>query len=220
VTLCDGGGTCLPSTTFGWQSGTNTPTVITNPSNLDGSLATYRPYAADFNGDGFADILWDKGGSATSPSSTGTRVLWTSNGTGGFTVTTNVASKDGTLSGYTPVIADFDRDGRPDILWYQINSSGVSTGCCWGYWMNTGAGSFTVVSPVEASVPTSTRAAIADVDGDGRSEITWIKTKSATVWIPKADDTVSSVSLNPVVHGRVGADAMCMPGFWTTTATD
>ena len=109
--LCTGASVCLPATTFGWQSGTTTPTVVTNPGGQNGTLSGHRPYVGDFNGDGVTDIMWDKGGSSSIPSSTGTRVLWTGTAAGSFTVTANFAGQDGTLSGYTPAIVDFNRDG-------------------------------------------------------------------------------------------------------------
>jgi hypothetical protein len=42
------------------------------------------------------------------------RVLWTSTGSGNFNVNTNFARQNGALSGYTPIVADFNRDGRAE----------------------------------------------------------------------------------------------------------
>jgi hypothetical protein len=83
---------------------------------------------ADFNGDGLPDILWVQetggspqqeqiGGSGTSGPSAPARVVWLSKADGSFTVITNFAGQDGTLTGYAPVIADFNGDGKADILW-------------------------------------------------------------------------------------------------------
>ncbi len=144
VTLCDGAGSaCLPATTFAWQSGTTATTTITNIAGQNGTLSGYRPYVADFNGDGLADIMWDAE-SQTPATSTGTRVLWTGTGGGDFTVTSNFAGQDGQLSGYVPVIADFNRDGRPDVWWYAADLNG-STGAT-KQWMSTSSGSYTVAT--------------------------------------------------------------------------
>jgi hypothetical protein len=118
VTLCDGSGNCLPATTFAWQNGTITPTVISNVAGQSGALAGSRPYFGDFNGDGLPDIMWDaEGGNpgGNPNTSNGTRVLWTNAGGGSFSVNGNFANQNGTLAGYMPIIGDFNRDGRADI---------------------------------------------------------------------------------------------------------
>jgi hypothetical protein len=177
ITLCDGGGTCLPATTFGWQHGTMAVTTTPNVAGQNNTLSGYRPYAADFNGDGITDILWDAE-NQTPSTSTGTRVLWTGTGNGGFTVSGNFAGQDGQLSGYTPVIADFNRDGRPDIWWYQANSSG-STGPT-TQWMSSNSGTYTVVAG--AGAPAQNANLLAEFDGDGRGDMWWFKTNVLTTW--------------------------------------
>lgn len=146
VTLCDGAGACLPATTFGWQNGSITPTVVSNPGGQNGTLAGYRPYIADFNGDGVADIMWDsqpKPGSGQTDlrTTTGTRVLWTSTGGGNFAMDGNLAGQNGTLANYYALVGDFNRDGRADVLW---SSFGTSTSLT--QWLSTPSGGFDVYS--------------------------------------------------------------------------
>jgi hypothetical protein len=102
----------------------------TNLGGKDGTLTGYRAYLADFNGDGLPDILWvqETGGTTaeslertgtpgTSGPSAPSRVLWLGKGDGTFTEITNFANLDGQLAGYVPIIADFNGDGKADILW-------------------------------------------------------------------------------------------------------
>ena len=141
VTLCDGSGAnCLPATTFTWQNGTTNVSVTSNVASQNGTLAGYRPYVGDFNGDGIADVMWDAE-YASWPISSGTRVLWTGTGTS-FTVTSNFAGRNGQLFGYTPMIADFNRDGRSDVWWYSGGVDG--TALATSQWFSTSSGTFTV----------------------------------------------------------------------------
>ena len=86
------------------------------------------------------------------PSSTS--VLWTATGGGGFSVNGNFAGLNGQLSGYSPVVADFNRDGRTDVWWYIPDgvTAGGST-----QWMSTSSGTFTVAAG--PPVPTGSRPA-------------------------------------------------------------
>lgn len=213
VTLCDGAGsTCLPATTFTWQSGTATAT--TNVASANGTLSGYRPYVGDFNGDGIADVMWDAE-NLTPSTSTGTRVLWTGTG-GNFTSTSNFAGQNGQLSGYAPVIADYNRDGRSDVWWYAANGGG-STGAN-TRWFSTSSGSFTV-----AAGPTVNGAVVgspSDLDGDGRADMTWTTTNFMRMWISNANGTSpnlpTSMAAPPILGG---AGAAFMPAGWTSTAT-
>jgi hypothetical protein len=189
VTLCDGAGAaCLPATTFAWQSGGTAFTVTSNAGGQNGTLAGYRPYAGDFNGDGLTDILWDAE-NATMTMSTGTRVLWTANGSGGFSVTSNFAGQNGQLSDYYPVIGDFNRDGKSDVWWYQMyygtGASGPTT-----RWSSTPTGSYTVTPGPSATFQAN--AFLMDVNADGRADLAWYIGNSLTVWQSNADGSVTT----------------------------
>jgi hypothetical protein len=194
VTLCDGGSTCLPATTFGWLNGTTTPSVISNPASRNSNLSGYRAYVGDFNGDGMADILWDAEANQASPSSTGTRELWTATGSGNFTVTSNVASENGQLSGYAPVVVDFNRDGKTDLWWYQVNSSGLATGPT-SLWLGTGTATFSVSAGPSVSANNNLES-LGDLNGDGRTDSVWESGHVVTTAITQPNGTLAVNSLN------------------------
>ncbi len=181
VTLCGAGNSCLPATTFAWQDGTTTPTVTTNVAGMDGRMGHMTPYVADFNGDGLGDILWDAETSTAPISSTGWRVLWTNTGNGNFSVTGNVAGQNGTLSGYLPLIGDYNRDGRADIWWYKIDGSGNVAGPT-SRWTSTVSGGFTVATgpmlPVSWSNDENTTStkALGDLNADSRTDLALLNT--------------------------------------------
>jgi len=186
VTLCGGDGTCLQPTTFTWQNGSTTPTVINNVGNQNGELTSARPYLGNFTGSGLTSVMWDLSNNATTPISDGTRELWSFDNyninNNQINVTTNFAGQNGTLSGYVPIVADFNRDGRSDVWWYAANlaangltpvASGPTT-----TWFSSGDGTYAVASG--PSVPTSFNflspqlLAADDINGDGRTDLYWI----------------------------------------------
>jgi hypothetical protein len=191
VTLCGGDGSCLPATTFTWQNGTTTPTVISNVAGADNSLAGSRPYLGDFNGTGRTAILWDNGGDPFLPYSTGTRVLWSFSGSNAnfiATSTANFAGQDNTLVGYVPIVADFNRDGIADIWWYALtNDQGVVltyTSTALGpstVWLSNGNGTYAVnAGPTLPSHDLYEFLAGGDLDGDGRTDLMWIQRTGTT----------------------------------------
>jgi hypothetical protein len=63
-----------------WTSnGNGNFSEVSNVGGQDGTLIGYVPYVGDFNGDGKADVLWDSRSPGDSRS-TGTRVIWLSDG--------------------------------------------------------------------------------------------------------------------------------------------
>lgn len=207
VTLCGGDGTCLPPTTFAWQNGTATPTVINNIGSTNGTLAgatAARPYLANFTGSGLTSIMWDIGPSAAFPYSSGTRYLWSFDNNQ-FSVNTNFASQYGNVAGYVPIVADFNRDGRADVWWYpfaQGTYDGVSYTAAGSTptvtWLSTGDGG-TYATGTGAAPPHAVPSqvlTITDLDGDGRADIFWITETGDQVEGPSFADVFTWVSPN------------------------
>ncbi|MDF0584164.1 toxin TcdB middle/N-terminal domain-containing protein [Bradyrhizobium yuanmingense] len=180
ITQCDGSNVCLPPVSFTWQQGTTVQTVVSNVAGQNGTLSGSRPYVGDFSGDGSPDIVWDAQ-VQSQPSSTGVRVIWTNTGSGSFVASGNFAGQDGTLSGYAPVLGEFNRDGRSDILWYKTDPACLScatSSTATTKWISAPNGSFAV-----STAPSTTAAigpSVADANGDNRADVWWKRLQLAT----------------------------------------
>jgi hypothetical protein len=196
ITLCDGSNNCLPPTSFAWQNGTLTPTVIANVAGQNGTLAGSRPYLGDFNGDGRVDIMWNAEALAATAGSTGTRVLWTNAGAGNFAVNGNFAGQNGSVVGKVPIIGDFNRDGRTDIWWhFGLNIT---------KWMSSGP-SDVVVSPGPSRTSDGPLVLVADVNRDSRTDIAWNESGSLVVWKVNSDGSASVVTTPGAPGGDVSS---------------
>jgi len=206
VTLCDGGGNCLPSSKFTWQNGTVTPTVIANAAGQNGALAGWMPYIGDFNGDGLPDIMWDSenwdSSVPSATSSTGTRVLWTSVGAGSFAVTGNFAGQDGAATVSVPIIGDFNRDGRADVWW---RTAAKPTGVPTVRWTSQGSGGYSISSgpPIPTTPATAQLMSVTDINADSRSDLLWYAPtfQYLTLWWTNADGSIGSGSVSLPSNG-------------------
>lgn len=150
---------------------------IVNPASYTWTdYGGYVPVQGDFNGDGKADILWDyRPGSAQN--SQGLRKLWLS-ANPPATVITNVANQNNNLYGYLPLIADFNGDGKSDILWYHDVTPDVTP----QVWLSNGDGTFQIITnPLPGNaLPNNNngigiyRPVAGDFNGDGRLDLLWV----------------------------------------------
>jgi hypothetical protein len=195
-----------PNTRILWLSrGDGTFQRIDNVAGGDGSLYIHRPLIADFNGDGNADILWSKAYSdgRTTSNPLAARTLWLSNGDGTFQVFPNVNGEDGQILSFMPNLADFNGDGKMDVLWIYADA--------WGraenpntriLWLSRGDGSFQRIDNVAGADGGLYihRPLIADFNGDGKSDVLWSKSYSdgrttsnplaaRTLWLSNGDGT-------------------------------
>jgi hypothetical protein len=150
----------------------------TNGVGVFGLLGTLPPQTSvpfDFNGDGHPDLVWLN-------NSTRQAMGWYMGGAGGATLLgTNWISQAG-VPGWTAVaVADFNRDGVPDILWQNDSTRQVIV------WYMGGSGGVALQSSAwitSGGVPGWHVAGAADFNRDGVPDILWVNdnTRQVTVW--------------------------------------
>jgi hypothetical protein len=158
-----------------------TNSVLTATSNA--ATLSVRAIAADFNGDGKSDLLWQN-------TTTGERSLWLMNGTS-FQSSAGL----GTISNDWSIAAtgDFNGDGKPDILW-QNSTTGERL-----IWLMNGTAFGSSVSlgtvPLAWSI-----AGAGDFNGDGKTDILWQNrlTGERLIWLMNGTAFGSSVSLGVI----------------------
>jgi len=139
--------------------------------------------AADFNGDGKPDLIWQN-------TVSGQRAIWLMNGTTYVSsVSLGTVATDWDIAG----AADFNGDGKPDLIW-QNTVNGQRA-----IWLMNGT---TYVSSVSLGTVTSDWqiAGAADFNKNGNSDLIWQNTKNGqrAIWLMNGATYVSSVSLGTV----------------------
>ncbi len=172
--------------------------VMTFPTIWNGGCR-WRPLLGDFNADGKTDVYWDACGQS---------VLWLSNGNGTFgTVTLNPGT------GWSGQLGDFNGDGKTDILFRN------SITYAHQLWFSNGNGTFSVVTNlagldgVYGSESYHWIARIADLNGDGKSDIFWDKVANLQVpyslgvrkaWLSNGDGTFTVINNLGGLDGSFG----------------
>ena len=154
---------------------------------------------ADFNGDGYADVLWRQ--------SSGALALWDMKGAqvmSSSIVTSNGGAIAPDASWSVAGIGDFNNDGRADMLWRQ------SSGALALWQMNDAsvAGSNLITWQGNTITPDASWKVveIGDFDGDGKSDILWRNDSGAMAeWLMNGSQVTASVTPssqgNPVSPG-------------------
>jgi alpha-L-fucosidase 2 len=139
--------------------------------------------AADFNGDGKPDLIWQN-------TVSGQRAIWPMNGTTYVSsVSLGTVTTDWDIAG----AADFNGDGKPDLIWQNTKNGQRAI------WLMNGT---TYVSSVSLGTVTSDWqiAGAADFNKNGNSDLIWQNTKNGqrAIWLMNGATYVSSVSLGTV----------------------
>jgi uncharacterized protein (DUF2141 family) len=143
---------------------------------------------ADFNGDGHGDILWQN-------QQTGDLRAWLMNETT-LVSTVDLAPKG--FSGFAWQIrglADFNGDGKPDILWHHQKTGTLYV------WLMDGTTAVSGVYLTPGSNPDTSWqiAGMGDFNGDGKADILWRhkRTGDLLVWFMNGTSQIGTASLTP-----------------------
>ena len=161
-------------------------TVAAAGSYLDPRLFTDTRWQirglGDFNGDGWSDVLWHN-------SVTGDLYVWFMNGTVVTGASYLSPSRLGDTRWQIEAVADFDGDGKPDLLWRHRD-----TGALYVWLMDgtaiTGA---SYLTPAAADPSWHVRG-VADLNQDGRADILWHNQTTGELYVWAMHGTVADWS--------------------------
>ncbi|KJU86218.1 PKD domain containing protein [Candidatus Magnetobacterium bavaricum] len=144
----------------------------------------------DFSGDGKADVLWQN-------TSTGQLVIWLMDGANISSIG-NVATVAGSPWQFRGATADFNGDGRSDILW-QDSKSGQ-----FFIWLIDGATIINGVNLPAMTDPNWQLKAVTDFNNDNKADMLWFNSSTGElyIWIIDGASISNTESGSP---GTVGA---------------
>jgi subtilisin family serine protease len=141
----------------------------------------------DFNGDGKADILWRHAG-------TGANSIWLMDGLtklAGSGATTAISDLNWRVMG----VADFNGDGKADILWRHLGNGSNTLWFMDGITKTSGSGATVALTDLKWKL-----VGVADFNGDGKSDILWRNTTDGrnSLWLMNGLTRQSSAALQSV----------------------
>ncbi len=189
--------------------GTFLPTAV----NLSPTVSSPDGVAvADIDGDGWSDIV----ASGLNVGGAIDKVLWyRNNGDGTFASVQYLVTSNVTTNFFTNVaVGDLNLDGRPDVVYslgseirWTPNLGGSNPVAQFGYVTGNETANQSVVT---GGVATSTRVAIADMNGDGRPDVLYLSANpnAAVGWVPNLVGGFGS----KVVVSTAGGDPTSVQG--------
>ena len=190
VTMCEGGGACLPTTTIGWSSGGNLSGgfVKTTIPASDGIPSNYNIYAeGDFNGDGLPDLYLAESktdGRAYGGESSQSDQVWLSKGNGTFDKLIVQGGDKIVVNNRVFTSGDFNGDGLADLYLADSQADGRAFGTTQQQsdkvWLSNGNGTFTKLDfQGTDKIPANNRVyAGGDFNGDGLTDFYLADSKS------------------------------------------
>ncbi len=153
-----------------WYLGGSQGVTLTGAASLAGPNAWHIVGVADFDGNGTPDLVWQD------PVS-GTVQVWYLGGAGGNQIL-GAANLAGSNSWRVVSIADFNRDGQPDLMWQDPVSGSTQI------WYLGGTKGVTLIGAANVTAANSWRiVGSGDFNGDGYPDIVWQDPVSGTVQV-------------------------------------
>jgi hypothetical protein len=145
---------------------------------------------ADFNTDGHVDLLWEHQGH-------GGLVVWFMNGTSLLSANWLSPSEVSDLTWKVAVVADFNGDGKPDLLWQNQTTGGLVVWFMNGLSLTTAQ--WVTPSGVGASRATWKVIGAAHMDANGHLDLLWQHQVSGelVVWFMNGLTMTGASYLNP-----------------------
>ena len=152
--------------------------VKTRVSMVGNYASSTQANMSDINADGLPDVVWTEHATGSQTFGLISRVaLSEGDGSFGNEIKTNVSQVGNYASSTRSHIADVNGDNLPDIIWTEHATGGQTFGLVSRVSLNFGNGNFSnevkrYISS-RGNYASSTQSHIADVDGDGLSDIVW-----------------------------------------------
>ena len=178
----------------------NGPTVIagTGYPNSQADFTWQVQDVGDLNGDGKADIVWRNVGPGAS---TGALYVWLMDGRTIIGATfLDPISTDWQIQS----VADFNGDGKSDILWRNMNPSSPDTAKLYVWLMNGPTVIAGTGYPNSQADFTWEVQAVGDLNGDGKADIVWrnvgpgASTGALFLWIMDGRTITAATYLDPI----------------------
>jgi FG-GAP-like repeat len=171
-----------------WYMDGTTRTSVVTPSNAP----TWDPQwkvvgVGDFNADGQDDLAWQQAG-------TGALAAWLLNGSAVVGSPSLVPDRWADMNWKVVGVADFNNDGKSDLLWRNMGTGEV------GAWLMNGLARI-IYSPLSPfSVPDQgwQVGAVTDANGDGKPDIVWQHTNGTImIWHMNGTGRVTFPTVTP-----------------------
>src|ERR1051326_1079821 len=159
--------------------------------------------AADFNGDGKPDLVWQN-------NSTGQVFVWYMGGALGNNYLGSTYLAVAGMTGWTVAgIADFNSDGKPDLVWQNASTHQVFVWYMGGALGNTFLGSTYLAS---TGMTGWSVVGVADFNGDGKPDLVWQNSTTRQVYVWYMGGALGNTFLGSTYLATSG------PAGWTAKA--